>query len=208
MPFTVSVSAFAFRLFGASHWRPYQPRIRSRACDSEIFSGNNDSGRNGSLTSSYPAPHVVQPAPSHSCLSATSGSARDARRAGRKLHTEPTAARTIAAPKNVVQSCGLMPKKSADTRRPPDITNGAPRRRPHSTNHSASRTTLHWTWPREAPRAIRMPNSDERRATAYDNSPNSPNPARPSASAPNHDARNMISRSSIAVREAVLLGSV
>ena len=39
--------------FGASHCRPYQARIRSRACDSEIFSGSSDSGRNGSLTSSY-----------------------------------------------------------------------------------------------------------------------------------------------------------
>ena len=53
MPFTVSVSAFALSLFGASHCRPYHSRIRSRACDSEIFSGSNDSGRNGSLTSSY-----------------------------------------------------------------------------------------------------------------------------------------------------------
>src|SRR6185369_7085295 len=53
MPLTVSVSAFAFRLLGASHWRPYHWRIRSRACDSEIFSGSSDSGRNVSLTSSY-----------------------------------------------------------------------------------------------------------------------------------------------------------
>ena len=37
MPLTVSVRAFAFRLFGASHCRPYHWRIRSRACDSEIF---------------------------------------------------------------------------------------------------------------------------------------------------------------------------
>ena len=49
MPLTVSVSAFALKLFGASHWRPYHARIRSRACDSEIFSGSSDSGRNGVL---------------------------------------------------------------------------------------------------------------------------------------------------------------
>ena len=53
MPLTVSVSAFAWRLFGASHWWPYHVRIRSRASDSEILSGRSDSGRNGSLTSSY-----------------------------------------------------------------------------------------------------------------------------------------------------------
>src|SRR5882672_8753262 len=53
MPLTVSVIALSLNLFGASHCRPYQERIRSRACDSEIFSGSSDSGRNGSLTSSY-----------------------------------------------------------------------------------------------------------------------------------------------------------
>ena len=50
---TVSVSAFALSMFGASHCLPYQVRIRSRACDSAIFSGRSDSGRKASLTSSY-----------------------------------------------------------------------------------------------------------------------------------------------------------
>jgi hypothetical protein len=53
MPLTVSVIAFALKRFGASHCRPYHPRIASRACDSEIFSGSSDSGRNGSSTCSY-----------------------------------------------------------------------------------------------------------------------------------------------------------
>src|SRR4249920_2503514 len=53
MPLTVSFIACSLYLFGASPCRPYQERIRSRACDSEIFSGSSDSGRDGSLTSSY-----------------------------------------------------------------------------------------------------------------------------------------------------------
>ena len=45
MPFAVSVSAFEFSLFGASHCRRYHARIRSRACGSDTLSGNSDSGR-------------------------------------------------------------------------------------------------------------------------------------------------------------------
>src|SRR5215211_6317081 len=49
----VSVSARLRSALGASHWRPYQRRIRSRAFGSEILSGSSDSGRNAGSDSSY-----------------------------------------------------------------------------------------------------------------------------------------------------------
>src|SRR6185436_15133187 len=42
-----------FRLFGASHCRPYHARTSSRARDSLTANGSSDSGLNASLTCSY-----------------------------------------------------------------------------------------------------------------------------------------------------------
>ena len=50
MPLTVSVSAFALNVFGASHWCRYHARMRSRARPSSIFSGSSDSGLKRSST--------------------------------------------------------------------------------------------------------------------------------------------------------------
>ena len=49
----MSVSARFFRLFGASHCRPYHARTSSRARDSLTANGSSDSGLNASLTCSY-----------------------------------------------------------------------------------------------------------------------------------------------------------
>jgi hypothetical protein len=71
----------------------------------------------------------------------------------------------------------------------------------HTQQHAAQNQPLsltddtHRICERDAPRAIRTPNSDVRRATENDRTPNNPIAARPSASVPNPEVRKRTSRS-------------
>ena len=73
---------------------------------------------------------------SYSLLSATFGSTRDARRAGRALQRPPTVTRTTVAATTERPSKGVTPKSNVEMSWPPRNTTGRPITSPVTTSHS------------------------------------------------------------------------
>src|SRR4029077_4703492 len=166
----------------------------------------NERGRVEPFTRTVGRPHGTEAHPSagpggqqgesdHSSRNATMGSTRDARSAGTALQAQPTPISIVMTASKTGQSRELTPTNSFDTRSPLASTAGSPSRQPNATSQSASRTTLQRTLCRGAPSAMRRPNSDVRRATVYDSRPKSPKPANATASAPNPEVNDTITRS-------------
>ena len=129
-----------------------------------------------------PVPHALQDAFSiqvggrptaerHSLRSATIGSRRDARHAGKYAETVETTTSTPTAVPCATGSEGAVPYNNPPIARAARKASGSPMAPPARTSSSASRTMSHCTAPRSAPSATRTPSSAVRRLTAYDDCP-------------------------------------
>src|SRR5579884_1215246 len=107
----------------------------------------------------------------YSWRSATTGSTRDARRAGTQAATSANKVRMATAAESAHASPAFTPKRNDSIQRVNASDAGMPMAMPSTAEARTLRSTIHSTVARGAPRAMRMPISLVRRATEYDVAP-------------------------------------